>query len=83
MIQKQQEQGAGQETSGLQEERPDVPDGRSGQWLAEAGSRWMRAAMTPAANPFKRVSRRGFKSFFRKNTQAAPKEVPEKGIRSF
>ena len=39
------------------------------------------AAMTPAANPFKRVSRRGFKSFFRKNTQAAPREVPKKGIR--
>ena len=80
MIQKQQEQGAGQETSGCRKK------GQMSQMGAPVNG-WQKqaqmdaAAMTPAANPFKRVSRRGFKSFFRKNTQAAPREVPKKGIR--
>ena len=79
MIQKQQEQGAGQETSGCRKK------GQMSQMGAPVNGRSRlqmdAAAMTPAANPFKRVSRRGFKSFFRKNTQAAPREVPKKGIR--
>ena len=40
------------------------------------------ATITPAAKPVKARCTPRFRSFFRKNTQAAPADVPIKGIRS-
>ena len=38
------------------------------------------ATITPDANPSNAFCTSGFKSFFKKNTQAAPSVVPKKGI---
>ena len=40
------------------------------------------ATITPAANPVKARWTRSPSDFFRKNTQAAPKDVPRKGIKT-